>query len=668
MQALVSSQVSYSGPTVINDGTLMLSNTTGFASDVLVNNGHLLLGTQTAANNRNITNQAVNGLAFGTFTNAYTIGMLSGTGDVALIGGNGGGVALTLGNLANTRGTYSGVLSDAGPGNYYMGSVIKVGNSTQVLAGANTYRGGTTISAGGLLIDRDENLGCVNAPVTMNGGTLIVTNTMTMSDRIMTVTAGSRISVWTNATLTLTNDIVGTQALTKDGVGMLLLDNDNSGYTGTWNVQSGIVRVAHSYALGAWGTGVVNNNLQGGPGGEGHAIELIGGITISGKVMNTSGNGYAPNTGVLRNISGTNQWLGNIIMTGGAGASTLGADSGLLVIGGSIVPNTGGRTLTFTGAGDHLVMGGISNGATVDMPVFKNGAGTLTLIGDNAYAGTHIQGGVVQIGNGGATGTLGYGPVTNAGVLAFNRSNAMVVSNAILGTGQVRQMGAGVTTLTNVNTYTGMTHVMAGVLELSGVAAISNSTTLQIDAGAKMVVTGLTATMHLTTGQTLQGVGTFEGGLITDTGSFVRPGTSPGSLTVNGNWQMDAGSTFTAELNGLTQGTQYDALIFGSGYTLTLSNPELNVLLGFAPSVGNVFQIVSGLNTGSFNGKPDQFEFDLAYSGTNYTVRIDYNSTLGGDPSDDITLTVIPEPVAAGLFGIVGLAGWLLRRRLRGQE
>ncbi len=671
MQTLVGNVVTYSGPTRIDGGILMLSNTTAFASDVTINDGHLLLGTQTAANNRNITNNAVNGLAFGTFTNAYTIGMLNGTGDVALIGGTGGGVALTLGNQGSGRGVYSGVLSDAGPGNYYMGSLIKVGASTQVLTGANSYRGGTTISAGGLLIGEDANLGYANAPVTLNGGQLIVSNTMTMSDRPVTVTAGSYISVWTGMTLTMTNHLIGTQALTKDGEGVLLLNADNSDYVGNWSVRSGIVRVANSYGLGAWGTGVVNNNGQGGPAnGNLHAVELIGGITVSGKVMNTSGSGYTADTGVLRNISGTNQWLGNIILTAGAGATTIGSDSGLLVLGGWISPvATAGRTLTFTGAGDHHVMGAISNGATINMPVFKNGAGTLTLSGDNQYSGqTLISAGTLQVGNGGATGILGSGIVSNNSLLAFNRSNDMTVGNLIEGTGAVEQRGSGRTILTNVNTYTGMTHVMAGVLELSGVAAISNSTTLQIDAGASMVVTGLTSTMHLVSGQTLQGVGTFECGLITDSGSLVRPGTSPGALTVNGNWQMDALSTYTVELNGLSQGAQYDALIFGTGYTLTLNNPELSVLLGFAPAVGNVFQIVDGLHTGTFNGRPDEFEFDLAYSGTNYTVRIDYNLISGGDATDDITLTVIPEPLTGGLLGLMGLAGWLLRRRLRGQK
>jgi hypothetical protein len=30
-----------------------------------------------------------------------------------------------------------------------------------------------------------------------------------------------------------------------------------------------------------------------------------------------------------------------------------------------------------------------------------------------------------------------------------------------------------------------------------------------------------------------------------------------------------------------------------------------------------------------------------------------------------VTLTVIPEPASLGLMGLVGIAGWLLRRRRR---
>ena len=52
-----------------------------------------------------------------------------------------------------------------------------------------------------------------------------------------------------------------------------------------------------------------------------------------------------------------------------------------------------------------------------------------------------------SIGDGGTTGTLGTGAVTNNADLAFNRSNALTVANVISGTGTVNQVGAGTTDL-----------------------------------------------------------------------------------------------------------------------------------------------------------------------------------------------------------------------------
>ncbi|MCX7818660.1 MAG: hypothetical protein N2652_05560 [Kiritimatiellae bacterium] len=45
-------------------------------------------------------------------------------------------------------------------------------------------------------------------------------------------------------------------------------------------------------------------------------------------------------------------------------------------------------------------------------------------------------------------------------------------------------------------------------------------------------------------------------------------------------------------------------MLIGTGSTLTLSNPTLSVILGFTLSLGDTFQIASGLSTlsGTFSG------------------------------------------------------------------
>jgi autotransporter-associated beta strand protein len=61
----------------------------------------------------------------------------------------------------------NGVIADGGSAGGIGGSLVKVGSGTLTLAGANTYTGGTTLNAGGLVVN-----GSLASGVTMNGGTL----------------------------------------------------------------------------------------------------------------------------------------------------------------------------------------------------------------------------------------------------------------------------------------------------------------------------------------------------------------------------------------------------------------------------------------------------------------------------------------------------------------
>src|SRR5205085_936458 len=96
----------------------------------------------------------------------------------------------------------------------------------------------------------------------------------------------------------------------------------------------------------------------------------------------------------------------------------------------------------------------------------KSGSGVLILAGANIYTSTTVSAGTLQVGNGGTTGTLGSGAVTNSGSLAFARSDNFTVANPISGNGSVSQIGAGTTILTGANTYTGFTVISAGTLQV----------------------------------------------------------------------------------------------------------------------------------------------------------------------------------------------------------
>jgi subtilase-type serine protease len=106
-----------------------------------------------------------------------------------------------------------------------------------------------------------------------------------------------------------------------------------------------------------------------------------------------------------------------------------------------------------------------------------------------------------------------------------------VWSNNISGTGGFSKAGAGVLVLTGLNTYTGDTTITGGVLRVDGSIATSN--------------------LAVTSGATLQGIGTVGN---TSMAGILSPGNSVGTLTVNGNLNLLAGSIYRYEVNANQQG------------------------------------------------------------------------------------------------------------------
>ena len=155
---------------------------------------------------------------------------------------------------------------------------------------------------------------------------------------------------------------------------------------------------------------------------------------------------------------------GTLTIGGGAGTLTIGPEGTLRFSGGFVVvggiQNDG--TAAFDGAIDHTLVDVVTGSGNLIM----EGTNALTILSDNTYTGgTIINSGALQLGNGGATGSI-IGDVLNNGVLIFNRSNTLVLPGVISGLGSVQQNGAGTSILLGNNTYAGGTFINAGALQL----------------------------------------------------------------------------------------------------------------------------------------------------------------------------------------------------------
>ena len=145
----------------------------------------------------------------------------SDAGTLTLAGGVTGNTRpLTVGGAGNV--TEQGVIATTS------GSLTKDGTGTLTLSAANTYSGATTISAGVVSISADSGLGTppgspTAGNVTINGGTLAVTASMTLTSTrgVAVGVSGATFDVAVGSTLSYAGIETGNAPVTKAGNGTL---------------------------------------------------------------------------------------------------------------------------------------------------------------------------------------------------------------------------------------------------------------------------------------------------------------------------------------------------------------------------------------------------------------------------------------------------------------
>ncbi|WP_454670101.1 autotransporter domain-containing protein [Achromobacter kerstersii] len=271
--------------------------------------------------------------------------------------------------------------------------------------------------------------------------------------------------------------------------------------------------------------------------------------------------------------------LGPGTVTANGGDLLAGASS--LTLSNAVVLAPGGLTVSGSNA---LILGGVLSGAG---SLTKSGLGTLALQADNTYAGTTtVSGGILQLGTGGTTGSLGTGAIVNNGQVVLVRSNNATLSNAFSGAGTIVKNSTGVASLTgDSSAFTGSTTVSSG---------------------------GLTVSNKL-------------GGDVT-----VSPGaTLAGSGTISGNVGVSGGTL---------QGTQGQTLTIGGN--LDVSDAQINVALGAAGSSAALVDVGGNLTLAGTLNVTDSGGF-----GAGIYRLFDYGGNL---VDNGLTVGATPAGVAAG--------------------
>lgn len=189
-------------------------------------------------------------------------------------------------------------------------------------------------------------------------------------------------------------------------------------------------------------------------------------------------------------------------------------------------------------------------------------------------------------------------------------------SNAFLGGASFENLGA-------VN--------VSGALTLFSIGPISNSGVFQLSNGGRLDLIPGTQYAHVGSA-VIAGSGTFAvdsnaSGSIDlmdwfTNSAIVRPGDSPGILTIDGNYEQTAAGLLEIEIGGLTAGTQHDQLVVNGGAMLA-GRLELPLINAFVPSVNDEVTILTA--GGNISGGFDAIHVTDLPSGI--AQRLVYNAS-----------------------------------------
>ncbi len=551
-------------------------------------------------------------------------------------------------------------------------ALTKAGTGQLTLAGANTYTGTTTVTAGTLFLNASGALAAGNnvalnstaastvAQLTLGTGVNQAIGTLTLGGAGATTTSNNYVTLNSGSTLTLggtvtfdaTNNVTHTNfsgsgtlalganrifdignsattssevnvytpisgaglSLTKTGAGRLALNSSGSTYDGGTIINGGEIFLNASNTLVSTGALTINDTA-----GATARVTLVGNATQTIGALTFGGAGATANSANTLTISaGSTLTLGGTV-TYDATGNPLRAridGPGTLALGGDRIFNVGQSTAD----PDLSIFAPISG---TGYTLTKTGGGRMDVYGPNSYTGgTIVQGGTLFLNV--ASPLLAASPVSINAVGGGGANLSLGVINETVGSLTFGGAGSTAASTTSIFINTGGTLTLGGTVTYD---ATGNPLASTISGG--MVALGGNRTINVgnsttTTNElTISSPMTGSGQGLTKTGAGVL--TLSGANTYSGGTVVNGGTLALSGSGRLASGSDVtiNSTTAGAAAVLTLS--------------GNATQTIGALTLGGAGA--------TTTSNNHVTLNAGSTLTLGGtvtfDATNDVTHTDI---------------------------
>ncbi|MGL1921217.1 MAG: autotransporter-associated beta strand repeat-containing protein [Hyphomicrobiales bacterium] len=562
----------------VDAGTIILSGTNTYSGGTVLTEGTLVAGTNDA-------------FGSGTFTLSGSADKTIGLADGVTINKS---IALTS-NLnvsagAGESGTLSGFLTGSN-------GITKKGDGTITLTADNSYNGTTVVDAGVLALSVGAKVKSTNRVIVNSDGEFQVAGSNFVgsiegSGDINILSGGSMVIYGNGLSTEFSGKFTGPGGFNKLNSQNLTLSGDNSATNTNFILTYGKLIIGHDDAIGSNQLILTNNSYS-------KSLEILNDIDLGTAInIGITGDLNLTSSGAQKGtISGVMSGTGGVNKTGSGSLALDAANTydgtttlieGTLVAGNNAAFSSGAFVLS--GSADKTL--GLKDGVTINKNIAltsdlnvsadsgasgvlsgwitgagvltKTGAGSVELSRSNAYSGgTVLKEGTLVFGFNGAFGSGGLSlsgsadktlEIKNTMTLVGNvaltsdlnvkvdTSGAATFAGVFSGASDLTKKGTGALSLSGANTHTGDTVVDEGTLVLKA-NSLSNATSVKINTGGVLKVDGLSSVGSVEgDGDILLAADLKSGfnnndtvlnGKITGSGDFGKWGT--GSLTLNGD-------------------------------------------------------------------------------------------------------------------------------------